>query len=118
MNDTKIDLPTIQARALLRCKAEDFLKVTSGEQMTPEESKQLNDYLAVFLPPNKDLKCVNCDRQQGGMFGCFTYGIAHGEGYCAECGYPGRANHYPKEGPVESFVFILKYHPEEIESHE
>jgi hypothetical protein len=111
-----INLEDLKARALPICKWRDLLTVRDGE-LSPKEEEELDAYLKAFLPPNKDRKCVNCGLTLGGLVGRFTYGICHGEGYCSECGYPGRANHY-NFGPIDSLTFILQYHPDGLELKE
>lgn len=75
------------------------------------------EYLKAFLPPSD---CVCCGSKQGakdiidGLLGgaMFRWGIAHGEGECSKCGYPGRAMHYignPEILTVRNY--ILQYHP-------
>lgn len=78
--------------------------------------KVMNNYLYDFLPSQKDVPCVNCSEPQAGIFGCFQWGLAHGEGYCSKCGYPARGCHYP-DRIVTSWEgsgrlnLILQYHP-------
>jgi hypothetical protein len=107
----KIDVPALQAKKLPRCKWGDFLKLKKGE-LTPEDIAAMDAYLQAFVPPSDERGCVNCGKAQNGLFGHFTYDLAHGEGYCVNCGYPARANH--AFGPFESLVFILQYHPDEL----
>lgn len=73
------------------------------------------------LPPQK---CLGCDHPLGGMFaglfgpGGFTWGIAHGEGHCSYCGWPGRAHHFIRrpDGTVIATLrnWILMYHPTNV----
>lgn len=48
--------------------------------------------------------------------GGFTWGIAHGEGFCANCRWPARAHHFIKDANGEGVVtlrnFVLQYHPD------
>lgn len=87
--------------------------------------ERVNAYLADFLKPNRDGSCVNCGEVQGGSVqdiaavilgksGRFKWGLAHGEGYCGKCGYPGRAKHYIGEGKDEIRIpnLILQYKPD------
>lgn len=111
----KIDLPALKAKNLPHCKWEDFL-TAKGEGLAPEEKKALDEYLYAFLPPAKESACINCEVKQGGWAAAitgqgFTYGLAHGEGFCGTCGYPARANHYDF-GPIESVMYVLQYHPD------
>lgn len=46
---------------------------------------ELNAYLTAFLPIGEG-KCIVCGTQQGGLLAAFTWGLAHGEGYCSSCG--------------------------------
>ncbi len=117
------DLAELQARGLPRAKASDFLSV---KEQGPEAEKAMlaaEGYFRIFLPPGP---CVGC----GGRLGAkdrgdailgvilnngptFVWGLAHGEGYCRECGYPARAHHeVPEVGRIQSF--ILQYHPDEL----
>ena len=49
----------------------------------------------------------------------FTWGLVHGEGYCANCGWPARAHHYVKTPSGETICVLqhlpLQYHPDGIE---
>lgn len=87
---------------------------------TPEEQADLDAidvYLAAFLPPSKG--CICCDAEQSGfMAGIlgtgFRWGLAHGEGACATCGWPARAYHRDF-GPVKFLRMILQYHPDGLD---
>lgn len=89
---------------------------------------KLNAELDVYyhhFTPMVDHKCIGCgerlvgkDMVEAYILGCtFTWGLAHGEGYCAECGYPARAIHFIKfdneEGSLK-FQRVLQYHPSEL----
>ena len=117
------DHPTIkdlQAKGLPRMKWEDIF----GGDPTDEEQAQLNEYLKIFALPTERVEaesmvqskhaCIRCGKALGGLMGTFRWGIANGEGACSECGWPARAHHRPKEGPLEFFEFILPYHPDEV----
>ncbi len=102
----------LRAKNLPRLAANDIFG--SGDGDLPEaDRKALDEYLRIFTMPVEG-KCIRCERTLGGLLGGFTWGIAHGEGTCGECGWPARAYHEPKEGPVESFRLILPYHPDEL----
>lgn len=90
---------------------------------------KLDEYLHIFtkLPNNA---CPACGHSLGAkdsvdammsFFGArkggFRWGICHGEGHCAECGYPARAYHRDV-GPLEFFQAVLPYHPDELETKE
>lgn len=91
------------------------------ENYRNEIIKYVNEYLKVFLAPIEKLdekgqllhiECVNCGEALGGLFGTFTWGLAHGEGYCSNCGYPARAKHFLEhEGWKFTMNRILQYHP-------
>lgn len=82
------------------------------------------EYLKQFVPPSD---CICCGKPLGakdaihGLLGgaTFTWGIAHGEGFCSHCKYPARAMHYVKDGEGKPDLltvrnFILQYHPDEL----
>lgn len=90
-----------------------------GYRLTGEDASKLtevvDDYLFVFLAPNKD-GCVLCGRELGGLMGTFTWDIAHGEGFCGNCKWPARAIHYINDAdgdPVFNMSprWILQYSP-------
>jgi hypothetical protein len=69
------------------------------------------EYLSSFTIPTG--YCPMCDNNYGGIFGTFTWGIAHGEGFCSACNYPMRANHKIEHlGRISNM--ILPYHPKEL----
>lgn len=70
----------------------------------------LPEYLKRFASPS--LACLKCKRE-----GTFTWGIQHGEGYCAKCHWPNRGFHYFKrdDGTEEdTFFAVLQYHPDVV----
>jgi hypothetical protein len=98
-----------------RCTFEDVLK---GE-LDADMRRIFDDYFASFAKPTDDGSCIKCGLVQGGLMaaimGGFEYGLAHGEGRCSKCGWPGRANHYfkDKDGKeLGSLRIILQYHPD------
>ncbi len=70
-----------------------------------------------FADPGEEGKCINCDRQQSGLLGAFSWGIIHGEGECGNCGWPARAYHFVKmpNGDEKLLEAVLQYHPDGIE---
>lgn len=102
----------------------------SHEQMLAAENfkfqflKAVDEYLKIFAEPVKTLdkkgnlmyyRCMNCDEPLGGLFGSFTWGIAHGEGFCSVCNYPARGVHYIEhEGVKMTVKRILQYHPSQL----
>lgn len=116
---TTFDLEALQQADLPRATTETIgFKVTidddAGDRpsMEAEAAKLLaamNAYLARFAA---GFDCPGCKNKLGGLLGTFTYGLAHGEGYCSHCSYPCRANHYPEDDL--RFVLIMPYHPSEL----
>lgn len=107
-----------------RCALEDIGTVTiDGDE--PAEFAPLRRYFGQFaapiVPENANLlfgaRCL-CGEPLTGLFGTFTYGLAHGEGYCGKCGHPGRADHYPTDDAGAEILalnrFPLLYHPDDL----
>ncbi len=68
------------------------------------------DYAKHFAAHSPDSKCLYC-----GGWGTFTWGLAHGSGYCVTCGWPARLYHFIKDEAKEKrIVLLLQYHPKEI----
>jgi hypothetical protein len=104
--------------------------------ITPEMRTMLAEYFSIFAPLTclpedapKDAKppeqtCIGCGYKLTGLFagllgpGGFTWGLAHGEGHCCYCGWPGRAHHYIKDKEGADMIslhnFVLQYHPEHV----
>ena len=107
-------LKQMQAKNLPRMTMADAFTNSSTDPVPAEGVKALDEYLRVFTMPVEG-KCICCNLPLGGLLlGTFQWGIAHGEGICGRCGWPARAYHRPKEGPVEFFSVILPYHPDEL----
>lgn len=97
--------------SLPRLNWRDILTFSGGE-VPAEDVTAMDEYFSHFvLMPGS--KCVNCDAEQGGLFGSFRWGLAHGEGSCRVCGYPARAIHY-HVGALKRLEVILQYHPSEL----
>lgn len=101
--------------------------LAAQKEKSPESDKLmavLDDYLNAFTgTPNGD--CICCGKPQGAtdildefLNAQFTWGLAHGEGFCRNCGYPARAIHYigqkdeHGEYPLVLRNAILQYHPD------
>jgi len=104
------------------CKHEDVLEISidpeeaedmeEAEEYKQEVKQKLNDYLEKFLPPSSE--CYMCGDPLRGLLGSFEMGIAHGEGQCSSCGYPGRIYH--KVDGLGTFGnYVLQYHPNVLE---
>lgn len=72
----------------------------------------------------RPMRCLNCGKALTGFFasmfggGGWEWGIAHGEGRCASCGWPGRAMHYINHADGTEVVsirnLVLQYHPDVV----
>jgi hypothetical protein len=69
--------------------------------------------------------CLKCDKPLVGLSsfvfgGGFTWGLAHGEGFCAHCKWPARAYHFIKKLDGSELAtlrnVILQYHPDYVET--
>lgn len=88
---TKAQAMTDTTIALRPCTPADV-----GIVMTDEAPQDIRDtiteYLTGFLAPIPDrgfVRCV-CGERLTGMFGAFTWGLTHGEGFCGSCRRPAR----------------------------
>ena len=116
-----------------RCTAADA-GITITPQLPDAESEAaeltgvLDSYFELFARPVRTeggvlaggLQCLKCGRPLNGLLGTFRWGIVNGEGACANCGWPARAFHAPKDGSGEIFdsrlEIILQYHPDDVVS--
>lgn len=117
----RIDIEALEARNLPRATSailniENKAVTDDEKEKTAAVIRRLDEYLSDFLPPSG--KCVNCDSALGGLLGSFTWGIVHGEGFCALCGYPGAAHHFIKDSDGSDLLtirnMILQYHPQAL----
>lgn len=113
----------------------DWRTVMSAKDDSPGDmAGALDKYFACFAQPpltEKDGKphlgdhpCLKCDEPLTGMVammlgkGGFTWGIAHGEGFCRNCRWPARAYHFIKYEDGRDLAtlrnFILQYHPDVV----
>jgi hypothetical protein len=69
-----------------------------------------------LLFPCPEFRCVGCGRPLTGIFGYFRWGLANGEGYCSECGWPARGAHdvTVEGGGEETATIVLQYMPDEL----
>ena len=91
----------------------------------------LDAYFEPFAQPVFDesmseqpMRCLKCSKPLTGLFasmfggGGWEWGIAHGEGCCASCGWPGRAMHYINHADGTEVVsirnLVLQYHPDVV----
>lgn len=114
-------LRELQAAGLPRMTWRDVLEVKEGGSLSAEEDMAMEAYFRQFVKADG---CVCCGKQQGGdiiasLIGnaYFRWGIAHGEGFCSNCGYPARAYHF-NVGPIKRLPIILQYHPEDLKEWE
>lgn len=119
-------------RTIEHCKAEDVgikpKDITNAEHL--DLIAIFDDYLKGFAPPEPAIegssyflfgrtKCPNCNESLDGMMGRFTWGLAHGEGKCAGCGWPARGIHrIPDRDGTELAILnqVLAYHPDVVET--
>jgi hypothetical protein len=108
-------LAKLKAKGLPRLKPLDLFAVEKKTESYEVELAAAETYCAQFLPYSRE--CCLCGRRLGSWAGTFTWGIARGEGYCGECGYPARAIHKVEHIGTLSGV-ILQYHPDELEARQ
>ena len=108
-------LAALQARDIPRVRAADyFTKAPDAGAEADQELAQWDAYFAGFAKLT-DAKCLCCGTSLRcelglGIFGGFQWGMAHGEGHCAHCGYPMRGHHIVKDlGTIRNL--FLAYHP-------
>jgi hypothetical protein len=108
------------------------------DDLPPETIKVFDEYFSCFAqPPMKvdedgknnvgDQPCLKCGEPlTGGLKnfllgkGGFTWGLAHGEGFCANCKWPARAHHFIKDADGKGDLMtihnlVLQYHPDFVE---
>lgn len=139
MSEQKLDQERIEElrdEEIPRASANEILEVNKSGEMSDQQKeyhekviKVADEYFSIFVSPGykvsekNKMQCLNCKTKLGGLFGEFRYAARHGEGFCNNCGYPCRADHYLYEGNKEENdkpllrlnKFILRYHPEELE---
>jgi hypothetical protein len=95
------NLPRVQWRAI-------FPKA----QPSDEEAATLDGYFQRFTLPTGACPC--CSRPGPTI----RWGIAHGEAFCVDCGWPYRVYHYdlPAIGG-KCFDAAMPYHPSELTVH-
>lgn len=123
--------PPVRATAAMFVSMKDGL---SDEERAEAEAfvKEADEYFSQFaqsVVEEKDgkkdtlgAKCFHCGEYLTGMGsallgnGGFTWGLAHGEGFCRACRWPVRAHHFAKKADgSELFTlrnFPLSYHPD------
>lgn len=103
---------------------------TAGFKITGADAQLaidcLNKYFHDFAVT--DGKCPQCGARLGGLLGSFTWGLAHGEGYCTgnmlgsdKCHWPCRAYHRPalangEEIFEQTITNVLPYHPDVVQA--
>lgn len=125
MKFNKQRLAELQAAGLPHMQATDWATIKEDCETARAMMAKLDAYLSAFVRM-EDGKCICCGAQQGAkdigdvILGNaqFTWGLAHGEGFCADCGYPARAHHYLKDPEFTARNVILQYHPDELSFEE
>jgi len=114
-------LAQMQELNLPRMQAADIASPKEGVEPPAWYPTKLDEYLSHFLKPQPKFECVRCETPQtgfmGAMFGGFTWGLAHGEGFCETCRWPGRAYHFVKDENGDELCrlnVVLQYHPDEL----
>jgi len=113
--------PWPDAAAIEHCSFDKLFHTKDGSPPDPNVQAAIDKYLAPFAVPAEEGKCLRCGSIQGGLMGAilggFTYGIQHGEGWCSNCNWPARANHYIKDASGKTILTlraILQYHPDVV----
>jgi hypothetical protein len=114
-------LEEMKALNLPRLKAADITEPKEGQEIPAWYPAKLDEYLSHFVKPSEKDGCIRCETQQtdilGALMGGFTWGIAHGEGFCGTCRWPARAYHFLKDDDGKdllTFRVLLQYHPDEL----
>lgn len=106
-------------RTVLHAQPSDISSAPTGEG---ENVEDFVTYLSHFAAPKRDeagairrgQPCAACDATDS-----FRWGLAHGSGYCAECGWPGTLYHFVKDRHGKDLVTfrgaLLWAHPDDIE---
>ncbi len=118
------EVPKLDWRTLFKPKGD----------MPEAQIKALDSYFSCFAQPPYTVAadgwneigkqpCLKCEEPLTGDLadfilrkGGFTWGIAHGEGFCRNCKWPSRAYHFIKDADGKDLItirnVILQYHPE------
>jgi len=99
-------MPTPSKKNISVCTCEDVWALFPGvDETSLAEYLQRHQFAAL---KGNGLLCVNCGNEN-----TFTWGLAHGAGYCNKCRWPGRYYHYvkPREETYGGYHLILWYHP-------
>jgi len=111
----RASLAALQAREIPRVRAVDYL--AKNDEDDAEADTALARWDAYFSQFAKltDARCLCCGtslrcRLRLGVFGGFTWGLAHGEGHCSTCGYPMRGHHSVEDLGTICNLF-LAHHP-------
>lgn len=114
-------LAALQARKLPRLGLFDIFTHDPGP-LTEEDEQGLvrisEEYFTHFVALDRMGRCVCCDealssgRDILNFLGTFTWGLAHGEGFCGKCRYPARAYH--RVDKLGTLNLILQYHPDDL----
>lgn len=106
------DVPRFDWRTLLHSTDDRPIE----DVLTAEGIVALDTYFATFAASDTG-QCLCCGAPQTGDMidialgqAKFTWGLANGEGFCADCGYPARAYHR-NVGPIKFLNQLLQYHP-------
>jgi hypothetical protein len=141
MSETKAGtgwtLTGLRARNLARATTASARVTVEPKDDAPPEAiaaaakmnARIDEYLGHFAAPDADGRCLACgallvarDDIRAALFDAtFTWGLAHGEGYCRACGYPARGLHHIKlddKGSEVTLPRVFQYHPDELRERE
>lgn len=100
---------------------------SAKEELSPESIAVFDDYFSHFVAipiedgkdgkkETRDQTCPGCGKAITGFFGTFTWGIVHGHGMCANCGWPVIGFHYINDKSGKRLLtltnVILIVHPD------
>lgn len=105
---------------------------TPKEGADPKFIADCEEYFSHFVKPVRGhggaMRCFHCGEYLTGFEsmllgkGGFEWGIALGEGHCANCRWPARGHHFAKAADgSELFTlrnFVLQYHPDFVSKRE
>lgn len=105
---------------------------TAADDTPADVLAVLSNYFSAFAKPVRTEDgyqlCISCGKRLTGMMaafmgGGFEWGIAHGEGHCANCRWPGRAHHFihddkSDEPLITIHNMVLQYHPDFVDQRQ
>lgn len=121
------DVPRCKVEDVVQAKDANGKRIELPDAIEEEPLAQMAERLSHFAAPLRDdadveedgdvgrLLCLCCRAQLWGFLGSFTWGIVHGSGSCAECGWPVTMYHRePENKDGWSLTYPLCAHPSEV----